>query len=467
MSAATPTGPTPARHRPKSFTVFAAAFLAGAAAAVGVNRVLDVQLAQRKPQVECEPIFVALRSLPQGAPVTVWDVALKDWPKAMLPASALRANDSFDGFVLRHALREGQPLLAVQLVRDDHGAGTGPAAADESFIAPVPAAASAQADLWTPGGTATTPPPAATAASPKSAATPVEPATPAPTAVATTTADIEPAAPVKAVEPKTEPTTEREPEIVTATPVAAQPTAADVVPEPTPVVASEAPAVAAQRVELPPVAPTIAAAPSDIEPLVRDPLLRQRPTEVEPDGELTDAVPPDVASMPSVMTPSNGSAADARPAGKASSRYLVVPERVAIQADTSFTTPRPEPPGPPVVGAVSRSSPTRPQSGAVGQRQQPQQPAASVGRTLPRREQTGREQSNRPQQGRAQQPSQQRGRQPAAPQQPQQQPQPQQQRAWGGFFPNMAAGIDAMGGSWQKSRSGSNQQPAGGQPARR
>ena len=37
-----------ARHRPKSFTVFAAAFIAGAAAAVGVNRVLDVQLAQRR-----------------------------------------------------------------------------------------------------------------------------------------------------------------------------------------------------------------------------------------------------------------------------------------------------------------------------------------------------------------------------------------------------------------------------------
>jgi hypothetical protein len=445
MSAATPTGPTPARHRPKSFTVFAAAFLAGAAAAVGVNRVLDVQLAQRKPQVECEPIFVALRSLPQGAPITVWDVALKDWPKAMLPASALRANDTFDGFVLRHALREGQPLLAVQLVRADHGASTVPSAADESFVAPVPAAASAQADLWTPGGPATTPPPAV---------------------VATTTADIEPAEPVKVAEPEPEPTTQPEPEAVTATPAPAQPTAADAANEPTPVEASEPPAVAAQRVELPPAGPTIAAAPSDIEPLVRDPLLRQRPTEVESDKDLDDAVPPDVASMPSVMTPSKGSATAARPANKASSRYLVVPERVAIQADTSFTTPRPEPPGPPLVGAASPSSQTQPQSGAARQRQQ-QQPAATVGRTLPRREQTGREQSNRPQQGRTQQPSPQRGRQPSAPQQQQQPQQQTPQRAWGGFFPNMAAGIDAMGGSWQKSRSGSNQQPTDGQPARR
>ena len=140
MSAATPS-PTATRHRPKSLTVFAAAFIAGAAAAVGVNRVLDVHLAQRRPQVECEPIFVALRPLPQGASVTVWDVALKDWPKAMLPSSALRAGDSFDGFVLRHAVREGQPLLAAQLIRS--GQTPQASVAGESFIAPAPAAAAA------------------------------------------------------------------------------------------------------------------------------------------------------------------------------------------------------------------------------------------------------------------------------------------------------------------------------------
>ena len=51
----------PRRHRPRSATVFIAAFVAGAAAAVGINRALDVHLAQAKPQVECEPILVALR----------------------------------------------------------------------------------------------------------------------------------------------------------------------------------------------------------------------------------------------------------------------------------------------------------------------------------------------------------------------------------------------------------------------
>ena len=109
--------PVPARHRPKTLTVFAAAFIAGAGVAVGVNRALDVHLAQSKPQVECEPIFVALRSLPQGSPVTVWDVALRDWPKAMVPSTALKSSDTFEGLLLRHPLREGQPLLSVQLIR--------------------------------------------------------------------------------------------------------------------------------------------------------------------------------------------------------------------------------------------------------------------------------------------------------------------------------------------------------------
>jgi len=67
--------------------VFASAFVAGAAAAVGVNGLLDVWRAQAKPVVESEPIFVALRSLQQGSPVTVWDVGLRKWPKAMLPAT--------------------------------------------------------------------------------------------------------------------------------------------------------------------------------------------------------------------------------------------------------------------------------------------------------------------------------------------------------------------------------------------
>jgi hypothetical protein len=163
-------GPTPRSHRPRALPVFAAAFLAGAAAAVGLNRTLEVHLAQAKPQIEQEPIFVALRPLPQGSPVTVWDVALRDWPKAMLPSTAMRATDSFDGLVVRYPLREGQPVLSVQLARASAAPAGVYAAQTPQAVAPTaavpvqqeppavmpqpdlvdPARPAAATDLWTP-----------------------------------------------------------------------------------------------------------------------------------------------------------------------------------------------------------------------------------------------------------------------------------------------------------------------------
>ncbi len=459
MSAAT-TSPTAIRHRPKSLTVFAAAFIAGAAAAVGVNRVLDVHLAQRRPQVECEPIFVALRPLPQGASVTVWDVALKDWPKAMLPSSALRAGDSFDGFVLRHAVREGQPLLAVQLIRS--GPTPQASVAGESFIAPAPAAATAapnststQADPWMPAESlappATTPvartksvvaPPSPAIEPPAQAVTstptpiapqPIapKPMTPAPTPMAVAAA--EPAASTPAAELAAEPAAE--PARAAAPPATAIAATPEPTSEPTP---AEPTAVAAARQPIPP-------SPTDI-----DPPSPRRPSiaVADPNDEaMEEAVATDVQSMPSVMTSAGQSAGQSGGRSSAAAgdagRYLVVPERIALQADTSFTTPRPEPPGPPAVKAATRQ-PSRTPAPPAGQ------PPARRGQQPPR----GQQASGQPARG-------------------QQQPQPQQpataeqQRTWSGMFPNVAAGIEAMGGSWQRSRSGSTQPAAGNQSTRR
>ena len=135
-------------HRPQPYTVFGAAIVAGAAAAFGLNSALDTHLAQAKPQVESESILVALRALPAGAPVTVWDVGLRDWPKAMVPSSAMRVTDDLDNLIVRHPLREGQPILAVQLGRAD-------AAAVEAVARPLavasptpPPSREPERDLW-------------------------------------------------------------------------------------------------------------------------------------------------------------------------------------------------------------------------------------------------------------------------------------------------------------------------------
>ena len=407
---------TSARHRPKSFTVFAAAFIAGAAAAVGVNRVLDVQLAQRRPQVECEPIFVALRTLPQGAPVTVWDVALKDWPKAMLPSSALRAGDTFDGYVLRHAVREGQPLLAVQLVKSGAAAAASPVAT-ETFTPAVPAtsptpppATSTQADPWMPAESIVQPVPAP--------ATPVAQA-PKPTAPAANGAPADATTVAAPAATPTEPAT--------------MPTEA----EATPIASATAPTLAATAEPMPP-------SPTDIDPPVRPEPTPHAETDLD---DMAEAVATDVQTMPSVMTAKGQTATSAtRPSASDAGRYLVVPERIALQADTSFTTPQPEPPGPPT--AVTKNPTATPRPTATAS-----QPA------------TRRPGQQRPQATRAQQPQPQKTQSQAASRDQKQAAAPQ--RTWSGMFPNMAAGIEAMSSPWQRSRPAAEQATPAPQATRR
>lgn len=290
--------------------MFCAAFLAGAAAAVGLNRTLDVHLAQRQPRVESEPIFIALRSLPSGAPVTVWDVALRDWPKAMLPAAAMRPRDSFEGLVLRHPLREGQPILSVQLVKaagesDAQLAETVPAATLPDPIAPD--TQSTPSDLWAPAEAA-----------------------PAPTV-----------------------------------------SQADAIPEP--------PSIAQADTETRPAAePVPTAQPTVAEPVVAEPLVVSAPA--------TTDIDPSIASVGNATMPQQAPVV----------RYLVVPERIALEADRSFvpaadalpvtdvapeTTAEAAPPQSPVQqGRVTKSSE---RTSSSRDRQAPRPPRSASGQPVP------------------------------------------------------------------------------------
>ena len=181
-------------HRPQPYTVFGAAIVAGAAAAFGLNSALDTHLAQARPQVESESILVALRALPSGAPVTVWDVGLRDWPKAMVPSSAMRVTDDLDNLVVRHPLREGQPILAVQLGRAD-------AATVESVARPLavasptpPPSHEPERDLWEATPTASAPPVTTTPATTKPPTAPVATVTTVSTTFATETTTAPPLA---------------------------------------------------------------------------------------------------------------------------------------------------------------------------------------------------------------------------------------------------------------------------------
>lgn len=416
-------GDQPRRHRPSRLTVFTTAFVAGAAVAFGVNRVLDVHIAQTRPQVECEPIFVALHSLPQGAPITVWDVALKDWPRAMLPTSALRARDTFEGMVLRHPLREGQPLLSVQLMPADGPNRSADMPAEQTFTIPLPAApatqaaAAPEADLWAPAAPAA--PEVAALAGPRASRTDVDVAPP----------------------------------IASRPTPAAEPAETFIAPQPAPVAetavaVSPAPSADVEPTEsdaAPAAEPTLAGPPDsvvDLEPELDAPELLSSnaplysPVPASPPADL-DASLAGVGTLPaadvgsqadsgvSVLKPGSSESPAAQPQSPSQSagRYLVVPERIALQADASFTPPAatqptttpPRPQAAPTATTTSKPA-KRPTNtpGAAGQRpgtKRPQQPQPAPGA----------------------------GRQAAA-----------TSRPLGGMFPNLAAGIDAISGGQRK-----------------
>lgn len=380
-------------HRPKAATVFAAAFIAGAAAAFGLNRALDVHLAQSKPQVESEAIFVALRSLPQGSPVTVWDVALRDWPKAMMPMAAVRPHDSFEGQILKHSLREGQPLLKVQLVKapsTTEGQIVGSAAAG---VLPVhPAAAIPQPDLWAPGEQA-----AANVAKP-AAVSQAAPATPPVAAVAEATPPAATAA--------------------EAQPVADVPAAAQPAQEPTVAVEQTAEAAPVAEPEIVsvvrPAAEPAAATSGDI------------PVEtVQTDPETMRQGSTAAASVPVV-------------------RYLVVPERIALQADRSFTP--------------ATQAPAQPAARQQPEPQRQPEPRPAVVQQTPPVRQAPQQQANSPRQRQARTPATQRG--DAANQQPQRpapgkpRPTPNVARenasTFKTMFPNLSAGMTAVEDQFEK-----------------
>lgn len=427
----------PRRHRPSRVTVFTTAFVAGAAVAFGVNRMLDVHLAQTRPQVECEPIFVALHSLPQGAPITVWDVALKDWPRAMLPTSALRARDTFEGMVLRHPLREGQPLLSVQLVPADGADRSASIPAEQSFTSPLPAAqmtqaaATPEADLWAPAAPATPGIPAAT--TPRASRTDVD------------------ATPVRAVAPQSSTATDTADTFVTPQP-ASEPTAADTarIDPPASITETEPETEPVIRQATPLSEPTLAAAPepvADQQPELAQPELLAAtgplyaPVPASPPSDL-DGPLAGVGGLPvngeprqpdtgaSVLKPGESDTPAATPP-QAAGRYLVVPERIALQADASFAPPSPVQP-PAVVqrpqqtsAAKTATKPVNRSGTANGQRsgtKRPQQPQPSQGSS---RQANGKQDT---------------GRESAA----------SASRPLGGMFPNLTAGLEALGGTPRK-----------------
>jgi len=538
------------KHRPKASTVFAAAFLAGAAAAVGVNRAFDVHLAQSVPQVESEPIFVAIRSLPKGSPVTIYDVALREWPKAMLPSTALRANTIFDNMVLRHPLQEGQPILSLQLAQVSPEptaqiAATVPAAVEPDRV--VRSTPLTPAPAFVPYEAATPIPAPATNERPQATITPaagaelakaepadvesakVEPAEAEPAAEMTP----EPAAVAAAGTPEPETVAARVTndtpnvtEVTETSPTPSEPmevASAAPVPEPAPTVATTktsaepsmgepVPAKPVAPTATAPKAPTVAAGeptPSPADSSIEEPAAApvasvaeekdqsaeptlastNKPTSVAPAVEPVDvtatvlaeaaarqAEAANAAEEPATMLESPkpetiaestaspsaqekpAAAVTPTPASQQVMRYLVVPERIALQVDHSFTRPQPPAAVKPLVQPTNKSQGVRrlPEASTTADRTRSNQSAATQRSNRQPAEQLQAAAGKIPQALSRQQPASRIEQQAATDQDDANEPMLRS------LFPKLSAGLTAMGQEWREFRGGSRQ-PASNQ----
>ena len=367
--------------------------------------------------------------------MTVWDVALRDWPKAMMPASALRASDTFSGHVLKHPLREGQPLLSIQLAPT--GQGAQPAAEPTTFPPPAaytnastPVVPRAEGDLWSPAepvaaqATPSTQQLAPTVVSPAISPVAVQPveATPTTTSIAIAPS-IEPslaAAPAAAPTqlPSQDTVSPQEPSAPTE-PAPIEPTAT--------VAAAEEPAMATDTTEATPAAELVST-PSTVPQPQAGPEATAAADVAPPPAPLA-AVPPTPPAPVNIPRPTH-------------LRYLVVPESIATQADASFAA-RPATPEQPAAEPTQTAPQTASRSGSNAVRPLPSTATAD-------RSGQGRS-SQRGTQGKTPQ-RQGRQAQPASPGTPgNAAPQP---RLGAVMFSNLSAGISAIDG-----------QIRGGQPA--
>ena len=367
--------------------------------------------------------------------MTVWDVALRDWPKAMMPASALRASDTFSGHVLKHPLREGQPLLSIQLAPT--GQEAQPAAEPTTFPPPAaytnastPVAPRTEGDIWSPAepvaaqATPSTQQLAPTAVSPAISPVAVQPveATPPTTSIAIAPS-IEPslaAAPAAAPTqlPSQDTVSPQEPSAPTE-PAPIEPTAT--------VAAADEPAMATDTTEATPAAE-----------LVSTPSTVPQP-QAAPEGTAAADFAPPPAPLAAVPPTPPAPVNIPRPTHL---RYLVVPESIATQADASFAA-RPATPEQPAAEPTQTAPQTASRSGSNAVRPLPSTATAD-------RSGQGRS-SQRGTQGKTPQ-RQGRQAQPASPGTPgNAAPQP---RLGAVMFSNLSAGISAIDG-----------QIRGGQPA--
>jgi pilus assembly protein CpaB len=100
--------------RPKSLILLALALGCGLVASIGISQVLDSS--NRPVAVETAPIYVALRNINVGDPLTETMVALEEWPKDKVPVGAVTTWEALEARRPRTNIYQGEPILDGKLL---------------------------------------------------------------------------------------------------------------------------------------------------------------------------------------------------------------------------------------------------------------------------------------------------------------------------------------------------------------
>jgi pilus assembly protein CpaB len=100
--------------RPKSLILLALALGCGLVASIGISQVLDTS--NRPTAVETAPIYVALKNINVGDPLTEEMVALEEWPKDKVPVGSVTTWEGLEGRRPRTNIYQGEPILDGKLL---------------------------------------------------------------------------------------------------------------------------------------------------------------------------------------------------------------------------------------------------------------------------------------------------------------------------------------------------------------
>jgi pilus assembly protein CpaB len=100
--------------RPKSLVLLALALGCGLVASIGISQVLDDS--NRPTAVETTPIYVALKNINVGDPLTDEMVALEEWPKDKVPVGSLTKWEELESRRPRTNIYMGEPILDTKLL---------------------------------------------------------------------------------------------------------------------------------------------------------------------------------------------------------------------------------------------------------------------------------------------------------------------------------------------------------------